>query len=118
MDEVQAMAILAASLTPLIEVDGQLTEVAYLSDCQLTELNHMNAELQEMAQLEVVDMFIPDFTPVPSYDGAYLVTPLPYQEQTLNTNGKQMLADVTVHQIPFFSVSNPADGRTVYIGEP
>ena len=50
-----------------------------------------------------------------SFDGSYNVTPR-FEGQTLNTRDKIMLDDVTVEAISVSSVSNPAGGRTVYIG--
>lgn len=49
------------------------------------------------------------------YIGAYTVDPKFY-EQTLETASKIMRDDVTVHAIEVQRVSNPAGGRTVYIG--
>ena len=49
------------------------------------------------------------------YEGEYTVTPR-LTEQSLETNGKIMRDDVTVHQIPISRVSNPYDGITVLIG--
>lgn len=51
-----------------------------------------------------------------TYDGAYVVTPRVY-EQTLDTDGKKMLDDVTVEVIPVAEVSNEAGGKTATIGE-
>lgn len=53
-------------------------------------------------------------TPVPAYDGPYVVTPT-MEGSSLATEGKKMEADVTIHPIPFFNVSNTAGGSTVYI---
>ena len=54
-------------------------------------------------------------TYVPEYDGEYEVTPR-LVEQTLETNGKKMLDDVTVRVIPVTYTSNPYNGKTVVIG--
>lgn len=51
---------------------------------------------------------------VPSYDGAYTVTPKTY-EQSLATRNKLMRADVTIKEIPYYETSN-ISGKTVYIG--
>ena len=48
------------------------------------------------------------------YNGVYSVTPK-VSEQKMHTTGKIMLNDVTVHAIPYFDVSNPFGGSTVYI---
>ena len=51
----------------------------------------------------------------PWYDGAYEVTPR-LTEQKLETYHRIMRDDVTVHEIPITSTSNPEGGRTVLIG--
>ena len=48
------------------------------------------------------------------YDGSYEVTPK-VSAQTLPTANKLMLDDVSVRAIPYFDVSNPAGGNTIYI---
>lgn len=52
---------------------------------------------------------------IPSYRGAYVVIPKS-QQQKLLTNGLKMLDDVTVQKIPYQSVSNEYDGKTITIG--
>lgn len=52
---------------------------------------------------------------VPPYEGEYEVTPR-LEEQTLETNGKRMTDDVTVHTIPVVYTTNPFGGKTVLIG--
>lgn len=49
------------------------------------------------------------------YEGEYEVTPK-ISSQTLATAKKLMKDDVTVKAIPYFDVSNPAGGQTIYIG--
>lgn len=49
------------------------------------------------------------------YEGAYEVTPRVYA-QTLETEGKLMSDDVTVHEIPVTRTTNPTGGLTVLIG--
>ena len=51
----------------------------------------------------------------PHYDGPYEVRPS-LREQTLQTASKILSDDITVHQIPITSTSNPQGGRTVLIG--
>ena len=52
----------------------------------------------------------------PEYEGAYIVTPLPFAETVLPTTGKRMADDVTVLEIPYYETSNPYGGYTVNIG--
>lgn len=49
------------------------------------------------------------------YTGDYIVDP-DFATQTLGTKEKYMLDDVTVNPIEVARVSNPAGGRTIYIG--
>lgn len=49
------------------------------------------------------------------YEGPYTVTPS-FSEQTLATNQKLMLDNVTVYEIPVTRTSNPQGGLTVIIG--
>ena len=48
------------------------------------------------------------------YEGPYDVTPK-VTAQTLPTAKKLMREDVSVREIPYFDVSNPAGGNTIYI---
>lgn len=49
-------------------------------------------------------------------EGDYEFTSIPRQDYTVNTKDKIMLYDVTIKKIPYYSVSNQQDGRTIYIG--
>ena len=49
------------------------------------------------------------------YEGEYEITPK-ISSQILPTAKKLMKDDVTVKAIPYFDVSNPAGGQTIYIG--
>ena len=49
------------------------------------------------------------------YTGDYIVDP-DFATQILGTKEKYMLDDVTVNPIEVARVSNPAGGRTIYIG--
>ena len=51
---------------------------------------------------------------VPAYDGPYEAIPK-VEAQTLPTAKKIMREDVSVRAIPYFDVSNPAGGNTIYI---
>ena len=48
------------------------------------------------------------------YEGPYDVTPK-VTAQTLPTAKKFMQEDVSIRAIPYFDVSNPAGGNTIYI---
>jgi len=50
------------------------------------------------------------------YEGAYEVIPA-VTEQTLETENKIMVADVEIKKIPYYEVTNAANGTTVTIAE-
>lgn len=50
------------------------------------------------------------------YEGEYVVAPMPFQEQVLETRAKTMEQDVHVKEIPYFETTNIQNGYTVYIG--
>lgn len=49
------------------------------------------------------------------YTGPYEVTPST-AEQIMNTEDKHLTNNIVIHEIPYYNVSNPAGGSTVYIG--
>ena len=53
---------------------------------------------------------------IETYHGVYEVTPNPFAEVELPTEGKKMERNVVVDSIPYTEVSNP-NGTTVIIGE-
>ena len=61
-----------------------------------------------------VDQGRPVYVGGEPYDGPYDVTPK-VTAQTLKTAQKLMREDVSVRAIPYFDVSNPAGGNTIYI---
>lgn len=50
------------------------------------------------------------------YSGEYIITPLAFEQTTLETTGKLMRDDVTVLEIPYYRSSNPHGGDTIFIG--
>ena len=52
----------------------------------------------------------------PFYDGDYEVIPRLNDDQILPTQGLRMRDDVTVHEIPVITTTNPFGGKTVVIG--
>lgn len=53
---------------------------------------------------------------IEAFDGPYEVIPSA-NAQTLPTAKRRMTDDVTINAIPYLSVSNPAGGRTITIGD-
>ena len=56
------------------------------------------------------------YAAVKVYTGEYIITPKADTSVVLETKNKIMLYDLTVKEIPYYQVTNPADGETVYIG--
>lgn len=52
---------------------------------------------------------------IENYDGEYDVIPS-VDQQILGTKNKYMIKDVTIREIPFYSVSNSSNGETIIIG--
>lgn len=50
-----------------------------------------------------------------TYEGDYTVVPKA-EAQSLPTKKKYLEDDITVTEIPYFDVTNPAGGQTIYIG--
>lgn len=57
-----------------------------------------------------------DYSDVPIYDGEYVVIPMAYEEQTLQTRAKLLTQNVKVTEIPYYEVENLSGGYTVNIG--
>ena len=53
----------------------------------------------------------------PTYDDETIIKPLPWSSRVLETSNKILKNNITILEIPYSSVSNLKDGRTVYIGE-
>ena len=64
----------------------------------------------------VVELGRPVYMGGESYEGPYDVTPK-VTAQTLPTAKKLMRDDVSIRAIPYFDVSNPAGGNTIYIAK-
>lgn len=58
---------------------------------------------------------MPSEVSVPSYQGEYVITPKPFNNEVLQTNGFKMENDLTVLKIPYYQTSNET-GYTIYIG--
>ena len=81
--------------------------------------------LDEFGDLELFlsaedELVLEDSTPyapiLPEYEGPYVVTPILYGEQELETNNKKMIDNVVVTEIPIVQTTNPYGGYTVVIG--
>lgn len=88
--------------------------LTHKGDCELLFYADGDCELLFCTDGEA-GIFYPVGTSGEIYTGVYEVTPRTY-EQSLDTNNKIMLDDVTVFKIPFSKVSNIYNGYTVNIG--
>lgn len=66
------------------------------------------------------ELVLEDSTPyapiLPVYEGPYVVVPILYDEQFLNTNNTRMISNVMVREIPITQTTNLHGGYTVVIG--
>lgn len=81
---------------------------------QSIEIDVKNA-LTQKVNIEQDVILVPVYKDVPLYEGEYEVTPK-VSEQTLPTAKKMLTEDLTIKEIPYFSVGNNSGGNTVYIG--
>lgn len=72
-------------------------------------------DLDDMSFKPEFDVAVDTQGDVVPYTGDYIVDPN-FATQMLETKEKYMLDDVTVNPIEVARVSNPAGGRTIYIG--
>ena len=89
--------------------DKYLTGSAYISDVNRGTITGMVASKAELEGTVHID------SGRETYNGEYVVIPKA-SEQVLHAAGKVMVSDVTVEEIPYAEVSNPAGGVTVIIG--
>ena len=73
-----------------------------------------NNEYIEFASDTKIDVHI---TGGSKYEGEYLITPLAYDDQILETKNKTCEEDIVVKKIPKWETSNPSGGYTLYIAE-
>ena len=52
----------------------------------------------------------------PTYDGEYIITPLPREDQSLLTADKLLTKNILVKEIPYYETTNLSGGYTVNIG--
>lgn len=100
-------------------ISGKTAEIGHLVGVIKTvaEENHLVGVIQTTGGNLTGTIHSYSGSAVDEYDGEYIVKPLPYDDQTLETEGLLMTDDVTVLKIPYYETSNIADGLTVYIGE-
>ena len=90
-----------------------ITAKARLGDMSISANASLSGDLKAKAALgQTVVQYIGEANP---YTGEYTVDP-DFDGKVLQTRQKYMRDNVTINPIQVESVSNPAGGRTVYIG--
>ena len=78
------------------------------------ELEHLKASFREdgafFAKFGEFHAVVPD-----PYTGEYVITPMAWNEQTLECANKTMLEDVVVLRVPYYETHNTTNGLTAYI---
>jgi hypothetical protein len=82
----------------------------------IDEIDDVSGLLRDDAEICGV-ITLPSYIDVPTYDGAYNVTPKMYEQTELATIGKKCTDNITVNRIPQYAVSNTAGGITAIIGD-
>lgn len=94
--------VLVGSITNEILLEGQISQCVDLSGT-------IQPESELSGYVSMPETLEP-------YLGKYEYTPR-VTEQTLPTKDKRMTEDLRINAIPFFDVSNPTGGKTIYIGK-
>lgn len=79
----------------------------------ITEDNYIFLECNEFEPAVEFDSYSEDASE--PYTGEYDIVPV-FVDQALPTKGKTLSDDITVKAIPVSRTTNPAGGKTVYIG--
>lgn len=82
-----------------------------------------NSNVYELAVDKTVNEFtltldtavIAEITDVDKYEGDYIITPLAYESQILETKQKLCTENIVVKEVPKWETSNQSGGYTVYI---
>lgn len=90
---------------------GAVVRLVNGSRAKAKEKRHVVKATSKISQARAIQNHIFGGTP---YDGTYEITPTDY-EQHLDTVGKVMRDEVTVHKVPYFETSNESGGFTVSI---
>lgn len=103
-----------------IELQDEFLDIGISSDAgidvALGDDGPLEADLPvDEIEVEFFEGIIVPGKRLPNYEGEYTVTPK-VSEIVLPTKDRSMIDDVTIFQIPYQSVSNPAGGNTVIIG--
>lgn len=100
-------------IVDLHEITSKL-DVVFSELSSTVRVDVVFSELSSTIRVDFGEIFTRYATEV--YSGSYEVTPQTDSPIILETSDKVMSKNLTVKEIPFFSVSNPAGGNTVYIG--
>lgn len=108
---------ITGSLSPVRNITGTLSNNITHITGKITETSTLTGTLTETNEQITGALIIPvqRDEETGTYDGEYIVTPKPFNSQTLYTAGLIMQHNVLVHKIPYYETSN-VTGDTVYIG--
>lgn len=90
----------------------EIGEIILEDEVNITDII-LNEEFNiDEIELDVIEV---EGLDIERYKGDYIITPMAYDEQELETKNKLLEDNITVKEIPYYQVSN-IDGTTVYIG--
>ena len=112
-----AVQVISGSLSPARIITGTLSSNATHITGKITSTATLVGELTEANAQIAGALIIPvqRNEDIDTYEGEYIVTPKPFDSQTLYTADLIMRHNVIVHKIPYYETSN-ITGDTVYIG--
>ena len=98
--------------------DWQIVDITTLTEPQTIGREANNTWLMASSlSVRVYTETASDEPLYPEYGGPYSVRSIPYEDQTLDTDGKLMTDDMTVEKVYIAETGNPQGDVTVYIGE-
>ena len=112
-----AIEVITGKLSPARVITGTLSSNATHITGKITSAVSLTGTLTEINAQIAGALIIPiqRNEDIDTYDGEYIVTPKPFDSQTLYTADLIMRHNVLVHKIPYYETSN-ITGDTVYIG--
>lgn len=95
--------------------------IPYRVPLSVKELNHNISlsvkELNHNVSLSTDSVINVTVYDADKYEGEYIVTPLAFTDQELETKDKVLTDNVVVLKVPKYETSNVSGGKTVYIAE-
>lgn len=112
-----AIEVITGKLSPARVITGTLSSNATHITGKITGAASLTGILTEINTQIAGALIIPvqRNEDIDTYDGEYIITPKPFDNQVLPTADFIMRHNVQVKKIPYYQTSN-TDGYTVYIG--